>query len=324
MNRATPRPSLVLLHGFAGRPETWTPVLDNLPKNLPALAPTLLGHTPTHDSPPVSGNPLRNPPNDSPPVSGNLLKRGSRKASSTEISDSPPDSGDSPHDSPPVSGNLPGEHSRGVFEAEVDRLAGLVRSQEFSGSHLVGYSLGGRLALGLLFRHPGLFTAATLLGTHPGLGSTEECEARLRRDEAWAELLEEQGLDTFLDAWESQPLFESQTLTQRAAQRRLRESLDPSGLARAMRGLSLGRMPDFRPRLQSLSLPVCWVAGGSDMKFSALARECAEVTPAGSLEILPGAGHNAVLEQPDAVADLLQPHRAQDRALFNAPEESLI
>ena len=59
-----------------------------------------------------------------------------------------------------------GDPGRG-FEAEVDRLAEWVRARTSEPSHLVGYSLGARLGLGMLVRHPAQFARATLIGTNP-------------------------------------------------------------------------------------------------------------------------------------------------------------
>ncbi|RLB41429.1 MAG: hypothetical protein DRH23_17845, partial [Deltaproteobacteria bacterium] len=54
------------------------------------------------------------------------------------------------------------------FDDEVARLAALASSLQ-SPRLLCGYSLGARLALGLLVRQPCLFDAALLIGLHPGL-----------------------------------------------------------------------------------------------------------------------------------------------------------
>ena len=67
------------------------------------------------------------------------------------------------------------------FDDEVDRLAGAVRGAGLEGAHLAGYSLGGRVALGLLVRHPGRFAAATLIGAHPGLQDPADRAERAAR-----------------------------------------------------------------------------------------------------------------------------------------------
>ena len=203
----------------------------------------------------------------------------------------------------------PGPTAIESFEDEVDRVADLVREQGLEGSHLVGYSMGGRVALGLLIRHPSLFRRATLIGASPGLSDPDERQTRAAWDEEWARLLETEGLHSFVAAWEALPLFATQeALAPRVVerQRRIRLSHDARGLARSLRSIGLARMPDYRPRLEGIAIPVDVVAGEHDPKFRALAGELAGALPRGRKEVVAGAGHNVVLERPDEIAALLR------------------
>lgn len=195
------------------------------------------------------------------------------------------------------------------FEDELDRLADRISGELDAPAHLAGYSMGGRLALGLLIRHPRLFRSATLIGASPGLASPVEREARAERDEEWARLLEEEGLDTFVASWEALPLFASQArlpAAERHRQREIRRSHDPRGLARSLRTVGLARMPDYRPRLPDVAAPVRLVAGERDEKFRGLAADMAARLPRGSVTVVPDVGHNVVLEAPAEISGLLR------------------
>lgn len=212
---------------------------------------------------------------------------------------------------PPLLGHdgTPGSDTVRTFDDEVDRLAGSIRASGVDRPHLVGYSMGGRVALGLLVRHPDRFRGATLIGASPGLADAAEREARRQRDEAWARLLETEGLDTFVAAWEALPLFGSQERAPAGAlthQRRVRRAHDPRGLARSLRVIGLAAMPDLRPALERVDLPVRVVAGADDDKFSALGREMVERLPYGELRLIPDTGHNVVLERPAEIDRLLK------------------
>jgi 2-succinyl-6-hydroxy-2,4-cyclohexadiene-1-carboxylate synthase len=201
------------------------------------------------------------------------------------------------------------ESEPGSFEAEVDRLATRLRRRGPGRAHVVGYSLGGRLALGLLVRHPDLFSRATLIGAQPGLGSELLRAERRRADAVWIELLESRGLDAFLDRWQAQPLFASQVRfpdAMRARRLRLRERHDSQGLAQAMRCLGLGAMPDLGSALERITIPVQLVTGDLDDKFTAIAAEMAQRLPRAECLTLAGCGHNPLLEQPAALAALIQ------------------
>lgn len=207
----------------------------------------------------------------------------------------------------------PGLAAVDTFEAEVDRLADVIRAGTCERAHLVGYSMGGRLALGLLVRHPRLFDTATLIGASPGLAAAGEREDRVARDEEWARLLDGEGLDTFVAAWEALPLWATQAQVPAARldrQRQVRRSHHPRGLARSLRVVGLGRMPDYRPHLGDVDVPVRLVAGARDPRFLGLARQMAERLPRAAVSAVAGAGHNVVLERPEEIAGLLREDRS--------------
>ena len=190
------------------------------------------------------------------------------------------------------------------FEDEVDRLAATLASTD-GPYHLAGYSLGARLALGLLVCHRQLFCSATLIGVHPGLGSERERQERAIADDELAHRLERDGVERFVDFWQSLPLFNSQsTLPPEVlhAQRQRRLDHASEGLAYALRALSLGRMPDYRSRLPKLDVPVLLMAGAEDLKFSRLAEAMSVLLPSSTFETVPAAGHNLLLEAPPEVA----------------------
>ncbi|MHB8417830.1 MAG: alpha/beta fold hydrolase [Myxococcales bacterium] len=192
------------------------------------------------------------------------------------------------------------------FDDEVDRL---VRRLGLP-VHVVGYSLGGRLALGLLTRHPHAIARATLIGCQPGLRTEAERAARLRTDAAWIDLLEREGVGRFADAWEAQPLFSSQSSLPAevvAPPRARRRRHHPLGLAKALRACGLGAMPDLWPGLRECRVPITLVHGELDEKFAGIAAEMAAAVPSATVISVPGAGHNPVLERPRAVASLLAP-----------------
>lgn len=187
------------------------------------------------------------------------------------------------------------------YEDEVDRLAATLPPAAL----LVGYSFGGRLAMGLIARHEARVAGAVLVGAHPGLPDAAARAARARDDARWSAMLRRDGLDAFIAAWEAQPLFASQAslpAATRDAQRAARRTLDPLALADAMERLGLGAMPYWTEALRRAATPMTFVAGAQDPKYVALGRELAASVPAMRFEEAAGAGHNVVLEQPAAIA----------------------
>jgi 2-succinyl-6-hydroxy-2,4-cyclohexadiene-1-carboxylate synthase len=194
------------------------------------------------------------------------------------------------------------------FEAEVDRLAARLRKHG-DRFHLCGYSLGGRVALGLLSRHGALFTGATIVSGQPGLESAEERALRVTADEKWCRLLEERGIEAFVREWEALPLFSTQAgldTSVLAAQRATRLRRDPRGLSHSLRATGLGVMPAYWERLGGVLVPTTLLVGGLDEKFRRIAERMARALPAARVEVVRGAGHNLVLEAPDAVATAIR------------------
>jgi len=199
------------------------------------------------------------------------------------------------------------------FEAEVDRLAGLIR-REFRGKPtcICGYSLGGRVALVLLARYPKLFDSGVLIGASPGLESQAERTKRAAADQHYIDLLESQkgsassALSMFIEAWEMQPIFASQLASTRDEQRRVRSRHHPIGLARAMHALGLSKMPNMWPLLPSIDMSILLVTGALDEKFRVIAEQMRALLPRARLEIVAGAGHNILAEQPAVIAKLLE------------------
>jgi len=216
-------------------------------------------------------------------------------------------------DPPPLTPTLAGHErdwrSRDVesFEDEVTRLASLA-SGAGQPRLLCGYSMGARVALGLLARQPHLFDAALLIGVHPGLSDEDARAERREVDASRARSLREKGLEAFVADWEGLPLFASQRDLSRdalAEQRRVRLDQEAEGLARALDVLGLAEMPDYRAAMASLQLPITLMTGSRDSKFSGMAKALASENAHVDAELVDGVGHNVVLEAPAAVAAAL-------------------
>jgi 2-succinyl-6-hydroxy-2,4-cyclohexadiene-1-carboxylate synthase len=166
---------------------------------------------------------------------------------------------------------------------------------------LVGYSMGGRLALYTAVTLPERVRALILEGANPGLAEEQARRQRASLDDGYAELLLTEGVDRFLDRWYNLALFSSlkgrpALLEKLKAGRRQN---DPRWLAKIISELSPGRQPPLWERLEKLSMPVLFMAGALDTKYAALALELKERLPQAEVALIPGASHNTHLEQPE-------------------------
>jgi 2-succinyl-6-hydroxy-2,4-cyclohexadiene-1-carboxylate synthase len=169
-------------------------------------------------------------------------------------------------------------------------------------AHVLGYSMGGRVALALCAWRPERVRSALLIGASAGLEDAGARAARRREDEALAARIEREGLERFVDWWMELPLFASQRRLGEAALARARAqrlSNRAHGLAQSLRGMGTGAQPALHARLPSVRVPILLVAGSLDAKFAAIASDLASRLPNARAQLVPGAGHACHLEEPE-------------------------
>ena len=183
----------------------------------------------------------------------------------------------------------------------LDRLAALAEGA----TALAGYSMGGRLALGVALSGRVALKALVVISASPGLEGESARTLRAQEDDRRGLALEAQGLPDFLAAWYEQPLFASLAhqpgLKRELLARRARG--DASELARALRGFSVGRQPSGWPGVAELRMPSLWMAGADDAAYAAVAQRAAGLSPNAAAFMVPHSGHMPHLEQPQIFRD---------------------
>ena len=173
---------------------------------------------------------------------------------------------------------------------------------------VVGYSMGGRLALYLALRYPERCAGLFLESASPGLESGEERSARRTADEEKAERLESGDFEGFLRDWYRQPLFAPLARDEGLLQRTIavRRRNDPEELARSLRGIGTGSQPPLWGELKGLAVPTLAVAGELDEKYAAISLRMAEISPRVEPVSMPGVGHNVHDEAPTKYVSTLE------------------
>jgi 2-succinyl-6-hydroxy-2,4-cyclohexadiene-1-carboxylate synthase len=169
---------------------------------------------------------------------------------------------------------------------------------------LVGYSMGGRIALHVALAAPARVRRLVLVGVTAGIEDDSERARRRESDGMLAEDLENGSYELFIDRWRAQPLFQGEppevSELARADQRRNR----PDALAAVLRGIGTGEMRPLWDRLAGLEMPVRVLVGDRDVKFQHAGRRMVELIPGAELRVLPGA-HHLPLENPASVAEAI-------------------
>ncbi len=145
-----------------------------------------------------------------------------------------------------------------------------------------------------------------LIGGTAGIDADDERAARHAADLATVARLEEDGLDAFLDAWLAQPLFATLAPERAGVADRRRNTV--AGLRSSLELAGTGAQSPIWDRLDEIRVPVLAVAGEHDERYAALASRLAgAVAGPAEVALVPGAGHAAHLEQPEALVAVLRP-----------------
>jgi 2-succinyl-6-hydroxy-2,4-cyclohexadiene-1-carboxylate synthase len=174
--------------------------------------------------------------------------------------------------------------------------------------HLLGYSMGGRLALYVAAHYPKFVRSLLLESSSPGLADLLARRQRRDADRDLASWIEANGIPAFVRRWEALPLWASQASLPRQRrhhQRQQRLTNTATGLANSLRGLGTGVQPDLWPALPGLHLPVLLITGQLDQKFTAIGRQMCDALPNCAHNIVAGCGHNTHLERPDLFTNIL-------------------
>jgi 2-succinyl-6-hydroxy-2,4-cyclohexadiene-1-carboxylate synthase len=174
--------------------------------------------------------------------------------------------------------------------------------------HLLGYSMGGRLALYIARHYPHLVQSLILESSSPGLATEAERAARRQQDEALAERIEREGIPAFVAYWESLPLWQSQTGLDTAVRQALhaqRLANQPHALAHSLRQMGTGAQPSLWAELPQLTLPILLLTGELDPKFCHINQQMAAQLPHATWHVVPQAGHAVHLEQPLVYASFI-------------------
>jgi 2-succinyl-6-hydroxy-2,4-cyclohexadiene-1-carboxylate synthase len=170
---------------------------------------------------------------------------------------------------------------------------------------LVGYSMGGRIALHFALAAGARVERLVLIGASPGIADSTERAARRADDERLAAEIERSSIEEFAERWAQTPVLAGQPPEVLAAVNADRLRNRPNSLARALRGLGTGALSPLWDRLGAIGMPVALVVGERDEKFRAIAAQMASALPDADVVVVAGAGHAVHLEAPGAVAAVI-------------------
>lgn len=202
----------------------------------------------------------------------------------------------------------PADSERYTMERCVGDLLALLDQLGLEQIDLLGYSMGGRVALHLAAAAPDRIGRLILESASPGIADPVERAARVAGDNTLAERIEREGIEWFANHWASIPLFASQAALpaeERAALRSRRLRCSPVGLAESLRGMGAGRQASLWDRLPTINMPTLLIIGELDAKYVSIGVKMAREMSHAQHSVIAAAGHTVHLEQPQSFAEIV-------------------
>ncbi|MFM2163579.1 MAG: hypothetical protein RL325_16 [Planctomycetota bacterium] len=172
---------------------------------------------------------------------------------------------------------------------------------------LVGYSMGGRIALELAATRAWLAPRLLLLAASPGLDDEAERARRAAEDDVRAQEILRDGLDAFVERWYRLPIFAPFARHASFSAARVRRAQGEAAFwSRCVAGCSPGRGTPRWSAIPALAARTVYAAGALDERYAAYAARARSLAPALRAELVAGAGHVLPLEAPGACARLIE------------------
>lgn len=199
-----------------------------------------------------------------------------------------------------------------TFETWASNFTKLVETLGCGGDRniLVGYSLGGRLALHALEKKPNLWSKVVLVSTNPGFNdphesfdpTSEERRQRWMNDSYWAEEFLKAPWDMVIRNWNAQPIFgggETEPI-------RIEKEYSRETLSLALTQWSLAQQKNMRGLLQKEHQKILWMVGERDERYMEMSRRLQEEVTGLTAEVIPAASHRILFDSPKDLGERIR------------------
>lgn len=166
---------------------------------------------------------------------------------------------------------------------------------------LIGYSMGGRIAVRYALSYVNEIEKLILESCSFGIKDEKEKSMRYLSDKLLAENIINKGISWFQQYWSSLKIFETQKKLPKEIKERINNGrLHNSGIALAntLMGSGQGVFPYCGEQIEKSQLPILYICGSLDKKYSELGREYLKRISNMRYVQVDDAGHNVHLEKP--------------------------
>ena len=201
------------------------------------------------------------------------------------------------------------------IEKVAQGLNALLEELQIEKIDVLGYSMGGRLALTFAINYPEKVRRLILESSSPGLETDNERKARQLQDDKLALLIKEQGIQNFVEYWENIALFQSQKKLPESVQNNIRKqrlSNNSIGLMNSLYGMGTGAQPSWWDALKLIQSPTLLITGSQDEKFCQIAEKMAKVLKNSQWVSITDCGHAIHVEKPEIFGTIVSEFLTKD------------
>lgn len=195
-----------------------------------------------------------------------------------------------------------------TMEFTAQSLINLLNELKISNCFLIGYSMGGRLALYLILNFSERFLKVILESASPGLSTETQRLERVKSDNQIARKLNRinttEDFTCFLSAWYTQSIFgniKNHSQYDKLITTRLKNT--PAELAKSLCWMGTGTQPSLWDKIKTNTVPILLLVGEYDKKFIEINTKMVDACKYCNLNIISGAGHNIHFEKPKIFAE---------------------
>ncbi len=207
-------------------------------------------------------------------------------------------------------GNSDKPYSREYYDLKViiKHLNKFVQELGFEKYSMLGYSMGGRIALAYALSYQNEISELILESSSYG-----ECDEinrlkRRRQDFKLAKSIREKGIEWFNEFWSNLSIFESQrnlpeNIKDKISKRRL--SNETHALSYTLICTGQGSFPCLKSEIVNLTMPILYISGEYDEKYKEIGNEFQKLNVNVKHKRIGGVGHNTHTESPDKFNKIL-------------------
>ncbi|SNX71220.1 2-succinyl-6-hydroxy-2,4-cyclohexadiene-1-carboxylate synthase [Bacillus oleivorans] len=203
----------------------------------------------------------------------------------------------------------PDSPQRYTMSEQIEDLDEIRRQLSFDSIELLGYSMGGRVALSYSILKKQQVKKLILESSSPGLKTEAERVVRQKHDLNLSLKIKNEGLESFVAYWENIPLFATQKSLPDSVKERIREERlfqNPIGLANSLIGFGTGSQPSLWKRLNEAVIPTLLITGHEDQKFLLIAKQMEKLMPQAKHVNVFNAGHAIHVELPQKFGKIVK------------------